>query len=433
MDDHVRRWNRVKQVFQDALERPADEHERFLHSACGDDRELRGEVESLLLAHAAAGNFAQGAAIEALAPSAAVALRDGASTDRRLQRGGRLGHYEILSAIGKGGMGEVWKARDTTLRRDVAIKMLPDAFAQDADRVARLEREATLLASLNHPNIATIHGLEADHGTRFLVLELVEGRTLADRLRRGAIPVEESLKLALQIAGALEAAHEKGVVHRDLKPANIKVTPDGRVKVLDFGLAKALASASDDVPSLTATPTEVGVIVGTPAYMSPEQARGEAVGRQADIWSFGVVLYELLTGASLFGRQTTVETLASVLGTQPDYSVLPPDTPANVRHLVRRCLEKDLKRRLRDIGDVRIEVEEALSALRTDAAPGPADVVASSRRRRRAAGAIALAALVVVIGAAAAFVWAPWRSATGAGQHGVVVIGRIERQALRPP
>jgi serine/threonine-protein kinase len=243
-------------------------------------------VESLLVAHVAAGSFAQGPAIAALAPSAAVLLRDGTRAEYRLQQGARLGHYEILSAIGKGGMGEVWKARDTTLRREVAIKMLPDAFAQDADCVARLEREATLLASLNHPNIATIHGLEADHGTRFLVLELVEGHTLADRLRRGAIPVEESLKLALQIADALEAAHEKRVIHRDLKPANVKVTPEGRVKVLDFGLAKALASASDDVRALTATPTEVGVIMGTPAYMSPEQARGEAVGRQADIWSF---------------------------------------------------------------------------------------------------------------------------------------------------
>ncbi|MEO8257581.1 MAG: protein kinase [Acidobacteriota bacterium] len=295
-------------------------------------------------------------------------------------------------------MGEVWKARDTTLLREVAIKLLPEEFAQDPDRVARLEREARLLASLNHPNIAMIHELEAHRGTRFLVLELVEGRTLADRPGRGPIPVEEVLQLALQIADALEAAHEKGVVHRDLKPANVKVTPEGRVKVLDFGLAKALASASEDVPSLTATHTEVGVIMGTAAYMSPEQARGEAVGRQADIWSFGVVLFELLTGTSLFGRHTTVETLASVLGTQPDYSVLPSDTPASVRHLVRRCLEKDLKRRLRHIGDARIEVEEALSALTIGAAPGPADAAASSGRRWRAAGAIALAVLGAVAG-----------------------------------
>ena len=210
MVDEARRWNRVKQVLQDALERPVEERERFLRSACGDDGALRSEVESLLRAHAAAGGFARGRAIEALAPSAAGALRDGTWAEHRQQRGGRLGHYEILSAIGKGGMGEVWKAHDTTLHRDVAIKTLPEGFAQDIDRLARLEREATLLASLNHPNIAAIHGLEEHQGTRFLILELVEGRTLAERLERGPIPVEESLKLALQIAEALEAAHEKG-------------------------------------------------------------------------------------------------------------------------------------------------------------------------------------------------------------------------------
>jgi serine/threonine-protein kinase len=316
----------------------------------------------------------------------------------RLQRGARLGHYEILSAIGKGGMGEVWKALDATLRREVAIKTLPEESAQDADRLARLEREATLLASLNHPNIAAIYGLEADQGTRFLVLELVEGSTLADRLGRGRIPVGESLKLALQIAEALEAAHEKGVIHRDLKPANIKVTPEGRIKVLDFGLAKALAPGSEDAPTLTAIPTQAGAVIGTPAYMSPEQARGETAGRQSDIWSFGVVLYELLTGASPFRQRSTAETLASVLGTPPDYSVLPSDTPANARLLVRRCLEKDQKRRLQHIGDVRIEVEEALSALTVQATPGRPDRVSANRRLRRATGAIALASLAGVAG-----------------------------------
>jgi serine/threonine protein kinase len=241
MVDEGPRWNRVKQVLQDALERPVEERERFVRGACGDDRELRSEVESLLSAHAAAGGFVQGPAIEALAPSAAGALREGTSADYRLRRGGRLGHYEIRSAIGKGGMGEVWKAHDTTLQREVAIKMLPEELAHDADRLARLDREATLLASLNHPNIAAIYGLEEHQGTRFLILELVEGRTLAECLERGPIPLEDSLKLALQITEALEAAHEKAVIHRDLKPANIKVTSDGRVKVLDFGLAKALA------------------------------------------------------------------------------------------------------------------------------------------------------------------------------------------------
>ena len=225
-------------------------------------------------------------------------------------------------------MGEVWKARDTTLHRDVAIKTLPVEFALDSDRLARFQREATLLASLNHPNIASIHGLEEHHGTRFLVLELVEGGTLADRLGRGPIPVDESLKLALQMAEALEAAHEKGVIHRDLKPANIKVTPEGRVKVLDFGLSKALEPAAADAPTLTAIATQAGAVIGTPAYMSPEQARGDVAGRQADIWSFGVVLYEMLTGASPFARRSTAETLASVLGPPPDYAALPSDTPA---------------------------------------------------------------------------------------------------------
>jgi serine/threonine-protein kinase len=317
-------------------------------------------------------------------------------------------------------MGEVWKARDITLRREVAIKTLPEEFAQDPDRLARLEREATLLASLNHPNIAAIHGLEADQSTRFLVLELVEGRTLADRLGRGPIPVEESLKLALQIAEALEAAHEKGVIHRDLKPANINVTPDGRVKVLDFGLAKALAPASEHGP----TRTQAGVVMGTPAYMSPEQARGEAAGRQADIWSFGVVLYELLTGASPFGRHTTADTLASVLGTQPDYSVLPPGTPAPARHLVRRCLEKDQKRRLQHMGDVRIEVEEALAALTAEALPDPADAVVTNRRLRFVAGAIALAVLAAIGG---------WWVADRSPARTPAAVVRLSIPSLEPP
>jgi len=424
MVDDAQRWSRVKQLFQDALEWPAGARGSFLRSACGDDRELQDEVDSLLLAHAAAGSFAKGPAIEALAPSAADALRDGAWAEHRLQRGARLGRYEILSALGRGGMGEVWRARDTTLHREVAIKTLPEAFAQDADRLTRLEREATLLASLNHPNIAAIYGLEAHQGTRFLVLELVEGRTLADRLGRGPVPVEQSLKLALQIAEALEAAHEKGVIHRDLKPANIKVTPEGRVKVLDFGLAKALTSVPEDVPTLAPNPTDVGVVMGTPAYMSPEQARGEAVGRQADIWSFGVVLYELLTGASLFGRPTTAETLASVLGTPPDYSVLPSDAPVHARHLVRRCLEKDQKRRLQHMGDVRIEVEEALSAVTTEPPPAPAEAVAASGRLWRAVGAIALAATAGVAG---------WLIAHRAASPTPAAVVRLSIPSLEPP
>jgi serine/threonine-protein kinase len=379
MVDEGPRWNRVKQVLQDALERPVEERERFVRGACGDDRELRSEVESLLSAHAAAGGFVQGPAIEALAPSAAGALREGTSADYRLRRGGRLGHYEIRSAIGKGGMGEVWKAHDTTLQREVAIKMLPEELGHDADRLARLDREATLLASLNHPNIAAIYGLEEHQGTRFLILELVEGRTLAECLERGPIPLEDSLKLALQITEALEAAHEKAVIHRDLKPANIKVTSDGRVKVLDFGLAKALAPTSEHarVPASIST---VGVILGTPAYMSPEQARGQAVDKRTDMWSFGCVMYEMLTSACPFRGDTTSATIAAVFDREPDWHALPAETPASIRKLLRRCLEKDRKRRLADIADARLELDEALT--RSSADPGAVDGIKSAHPAR---------------------------------------------------
>jgi serine/threonine-protein kinase len=309
-----------------------------------------------------------------------------------MQTGTRLGHYEILSAIGKGGMGEVWKARDTKLRRDVAVKTLPPEFAQNADRLARLEREATSLAAINHPNIASIYGLEEHAGTRYLVLELVDGETLADRLRKGAIPLEPALKIALQIAEALEAAHEKGVVHRDLKPANVKVTADGRVKVLDFGIAKTLTTRERDAATQLTLHGDAPALIGTPAYMSPEQARGEAVNRQTDIWSFGVVLYEMLTGDSPFDRGTATETLARVLEAQPDFSLLPAATPASTRHLLKRCLEKDQKRRFRDSGDVRIEIEDALAV-------EPARPAAAARGPlRRVAGALMLVGLVAFAG-----------------------------------
>ena len=277
--------------------------------------------------------------------------------------GTQLGSYEILSALGKGGMGEVWRARDSKLGREVAIKTLPEEFAQDEERLARFEREAKLLASLNHPNIAAIYGLEEHNGTRFLVLELVEGDTLADRLNRGAIPVEESLKLALQIAEALEAAHEKGVIHRDLKPLNIKITPDGKIKVLDFGLAKAFMGDGSDVnlsqsPTLSMAATEQGVILGTAAYMSPEQARGVTVDKRADIWAFGCVLYEMLTGRQVFKGELMSDVMASVLKSDPDYKGLPPAIHPQLRAVLRRCLEKEPKQRWHDVGDVRVELEQ---------------------------------------------------------------------------
>jgi serine/threonine protein kinase len=286
--------------------------------------------------------------------------------------GKTFGHYEITSQIGRGGMGEVYRAKDRKLGRDVAIKVLPEEFAKDADRVARFQREAKLLASLNHPNIAAIHGLEESGGTSFLVLELVEGETLSDQLKRGPILVEESLKLALQIAEALEAAHEKGVIHRDLKPSNIKVTPDGKVKVLDFGLAKAYAGGQADLnlsksPTMTYSPTlsnaatQQGVILGTAAYMPPEQARGKAVDKRADIWAFGCVLYEMLTGQAAFQGEDVTEILASVVKGGANLDLLPANLHPRVREVITRCLQKDLKRRYHDIADTRYEIEQALA------------------------------------------------------------------------
>jgi serine/threonine protein kinase/Tol biopolymer transport system component len=273
--------------------------------------------------------------------------------------GTKFGSYEVLTLIGAGGMGEVYQAHDAKLGRDVAIKVLPEAFAHDAERLSRFQREAKMLAALNHPNIATIYGLEQSGGTSYLIMEFVSGETLQERLKRdGPIPVEEALAIAKQIADALEAAHEKGIVHRDLKPANVKVTTEGKVKVLDFGLAKAFAGdpSTEDLansPTLTRAATMQGVILGTAAYMSPEQARGKAVDKRTDIWGFGVVLYELLTGKRLFTGEDVTETLASVVKDQPDLSQL----PTIVRRLLERCLEKNPKKRLRDIGDAELLLE----------------------------------------------------------------------------
>ena len=270
----------------------------------------------------------------------------------------------MLALIGRGGMGEVYHARDLKLNRDVAIKVLPDHLARDRERLARLHREAQLLAALNHPHIAQIHGLEDSTGVLALVLELVEGPTVADRIKAGSLEIREALVIAKQIAEALEAAHEKGVIHRDLKPANIKLTENGAVKVLDFGLAKPLSAdtTTADLSLVTAEPTNAGIVLGTGAYMSPEQARGQAVDRRTDVWAFGCVLFEMLTGRRAFGGDTLSDTLASVLTSEPDWTAVPPAVPASVTRLMRRCVEKDLRRRLRDIGDARIEIEDALDA-----------------------------------------------------------------------
>ena len=255
--------------------------------------------------------------------------------------------YEIIEKLGRGGMGEVYRALDRHLDRQVAIKVLPEEFSSNPERLARFEREAKLLAALNHPNIAAVHELEESGGRRFLVLEMVEGETLQERLDRGALSVEETLEICRQVAGGLEAAHEKGIVHRDLKPGNIMVTPEGQVKILDFGLAKSPGrrydrmSISANSPTITALMTEPGVILGTAAYMSPEQARGRAVDKRADIWAFGCVLYECLTGKRAFQGETVSDTLAQILKGEPDWSALPAGTPANIRALLRRCLQKN--------------------------------------------------------------------------------------------
>src|ERR1700732_2679760 len=259
-----------------------------------------------------------------------------------LPTGTLLGPYKILSAIGAGGMGEVYEARDNKLERNVAIKVLPEAFAHDGERLSRFQREARMLAALNHPNIATIFGLEQSDGVHFLVMELVPGQTLAERLTIGPVGIEEALKIGGQIAEALEAAHEKRVIHRDLKPANVKVTPEGRVKVLDFGLAKAFAGDGgldlSDSATLTAMGTEEGMVLGPPAYMSPEQARAKPVNKRTDIWAFGCVLYELLTRKRAFRGETVSDTIAAVLEREPEWQALPPATPAKIRDLLPRCL-----------------------------------------------------------------------------------------------
>jgi len=280
--------------------------------------------------------------------------------------GTRLGPYEITGAIGAGGMGEVYRAHDPKLGRDVAIKVLPEAFARDAERMARFQREAKVLASLSHPNIATIYGLEDSGTTRALVMELVEGPTLADRIKTGPIPVDEAVRIARQMADALEYAHERGIIHRDLKPANVKVSNDDTVKVLDFGLAKALEGdpSSIDIstsPTISRMATMQGVLLGTAAYMSPEQAKAKSVDRRADIWAFGCVLYEMLTGKQAFTGETVTDTLASIIKEEPDWKPLPSATPMRVRVLLQRCLQKDPKQRLQAIGDARISLDEVLS------------------------------------------------------------------------
>jgi serine/threonine-protein kinase len=329
-----------------------------------------------------------------------------------LSPGTRLGPYEVTARIGVGGMGEVYQATDTKLKRQVAIKVLPEALAHDAGRLARFQREAEVLASLNHPNIAAIHGLEERDGMTALVMEFVEGPTLADRIVLGAIPVDEALPIAKQIAEALEAAHERGIVHRDLKPANVKVRPDGTVKVLDFGLAKAMESgipwggAAGQDPSLSPTVTtpavtQLGMVLGTAAYMSPEQGKGRPTDRRADVWAFGVVLFEMLAGRRPFAGDSVVETLGAVMHAEPDWGVLGPGVPDSFRVVLRGCLQKDPKQRIADVQDVRLALAGAFAAVVAPRATGDAAEPAASRRWLPMAGAAALGGLVVALAASA--------------------------------
>lgn len=354
---NTERWRRVDQIFHEALKRKPIEQEAFLERECAGDASLRKEIETLIRAHGNAGSF-----METSLPR------------MTMQVGTQLGSLELTALLGKGGMGEVYRARDAKLKRDVAVKILPPEFSRDPDRATRFQREAEVLASLNHPNIAAIYDVQEAAGSRFLVLELVEGDTLAERIRRGPIPLDEALHIANSISEAIEAAHEKGVIHRDLKPANVKITPDGTVKVLDFGLAKAFSSNSpgsdpSGSPTLSAVGTLQGTILGTAAYMSPEQAKGKPADKRSDIWAFGVVLYEMVTGRRLFTGETPTETLAAVMMKEPEWNALPADTPPRIRALLRRCLLKEPHRRAQAIHDVRIDIDEALNGLAAAGAP----------------------------------------------------------------
>jgi serine/threonine protein kinase/Tol biopolymer transport system component len=393
------RWRRVERVYLSVLGRPDAERSAVLDDLCRGDEALRRDVESLLRVQPAARSFLDTGAMAV----AAEIMRSELGTDLI---GQTLDGYTITGRLGAGGMGEVYRAHDSRLGRDVAIKVLPRKLANDPDRLSRFDREARALAALNHPNIATIHGIAqtaeaASSGqassVRAIVLELVEGETLSERLARAPVPLNEALGIARQIAEALDNAHEKGIIHRDLKPSNIKIRPDGGVKILDFGLAK-LVNAVDGTSGfkgtepLAVTATQPGLVVGTAAYMSPEQARGALVDKRTDIWAFGCILYEMLAARPAFGGATTSDTMASVLEREPDWSAMSPRTPADVMSLVQRCLDKDVRHRLRDIGDS----QRVLSGIGDVWQSTPVERLASTQRARPWIAAVAALAAVAV-------------------------------------
>jgi len=401
----VDRVQHIEEIFQEALQRDPAQRDAFVREACQGDVELHREVWSLVVNHDEAGDAESWAA----AAAARLIARQGS-----LEPGTCLGPYRIERFLAAGGMGEVYRAHDTRLGREVALKILPDSFTHDPERLARFRREAHVLAALNHPHIGAIYGLEEAGGRQFLVLEFVDGETLADRLTRGRLPVDEALGAARQIADALEAAHEKGITHRDLKPANIALTSDGTVKVLDFGLAKATEAEARPSVDRTTSPTitspammtGVGVLLGTAAYMSPEQARGKAADKRSDVWAFGCVLYEMLTGKRAFEGDDVADTLAAVLRGEPDWDAVPADVPPYVRTLVRHCLEKNRAARIGDIAAARFVLAHgaSLEGGRATAATAPG-VTSRWRHALPWAGVGALATgLLLMLG-----VWALWR------------------------
>ncbi len=389
------RWQRVREIFEAIADLPSDVVVERLTALCGHDHQLRAEVETLLAHDRAVDDPIGRAVVRAARGAAEETVATGA--------GRRLLHYRLTEPIGEGGMGVVWRAADETLGRDVAIKLLPRSLGHDERRLARFEREAKLLASLNHTNIAAIFSLHALDDVRFLAMEFVPGEDLAARLARGPMSLDEAVRVALQIAEALEEAHERGVVHRDLKPANVRLTPSGKVKVLDFGLAKAFAddlaggSSTSSAAVLEPLSTRDGVVLGTAAYMPPEQARGAAVDKRSDIWAFGVVLFEMLAGRRPFAGGTTVDQLAAIITAEPDWTMLPEDTPKGLVRLLQRCLHKDARRRLRDIGEARIELElvAAEAALPPPPEPEPGGVA----RWRGGRALVAAAVVAAVMGA----------------------------------
>src|SRR5262245_47699633 len=363
------RWRRVEQIYHAALERQPSERNALVDTLCAGDLELRSEVAQLIDADAQAGAFMQVPAWQ-IAGTMSGAASAAAASDTLTGR--QIASYSVLNLLGAGAMGEVYRARDNKLNRDVALKVIPRAYAIDPSRRSRFRREAQVLASLNHPNIAAIYGLEETTDAHALVLEFVAGETLASRIKRGALPVKEALAIARQIADALEAAHEHGIIHRDLKPANITVREDSTVKVLDFGLAKVLeaeAAAIDESPSFDSGSPETtasGLIVGTAPYLAPELAQGKRADRRSDLWSFGCVVFEMLTGRRAFPGNDVAEALAAVTTRDPDWQLLPSGTPPPIVRMLRRCLNKDRKERLADASAARLEIVDALAS--TDAA-----------------------------------------------------------------